>query len=95
MPDSDEAGAATEDRLTDPAGKAGNASMCGNALACVWLFIAFPLAIGAWSIASPLMSGPDEPGHVNQAAAIVRGQIDEPEQPLTRLIHSSLDLWPW
>ena len=50
MPDSDEAGAATEDRLTDPAEGPQRWSV-GNALTFVWLFIAFALAIGAWSIA--------------------------------------------
>src|ERR1700689_2038311 len=35
--------------------------------------------LGAWSFATPLGAGPDEPDHIIQAAAIVRGQFDEPE----------------
>jgi Predicted membrane protein (DUF2142) len=42
----------------------------------LWIFAGFAMVIGAWSLASPLMSGPDEPGHVNEAAAAVRGEID-------------------
>jgi hypothetical protein len=40
--------------------------------------VAVGLAIGAWSVATPLMGAPDEPYQVIQAAALVRGQIDRP-----------------
>ena len=42
------------------------------------VFAAAGLAISAWTIATPLMAAPDEPYHVVQAAALVRGQFDRP-----------------
>ncbi len=45
----------------------------------VWPLIGVGLAIGAWSIATPLGMGPDEPTHSIQAAAVVRGQFDGPQ----------------
>jgi Predicted membrane protein (DUF2142) len=47
----------------------------------LWALLAVGTMIGAWSIATPLMAAPDEPGHAAQAAAIVRGDFDVPEQP--------------
>jgi hypothetical protein len=44
----------------------------------VWAFVAVGAALVAWSLATPLMAAPDEPAQVVQAAAIVRGQFDEP-----------------
>jgi hypothetical protein len=38
------------------------------------LFLAF-LAIGGWSLATPLFAAPDEPVHVIKAAAVVRGEL--------------------
>jgi len=38
-------------------------------------FIVFFLSISVWSLATPLMSAPDEPVHVAKAAAVVRGQL--------------------
>ena len=49
----------------------------------VWAFVAVGLSIGAWSLATPLGGGPDEPSQMVQAAAVVRGQIDGTEQPVT------------
>jgi|SRR5664280_1636967 hypothetical protein len=49
--------------------------------AFVWAFAAIGIAIGAWSLATPLMAAPDEPIHVVEATAVVRGQIDVPKQP--------------
>ena len=43
------------------------------------LLVALVLVIGAWSLATPLMAAPDEPAQAAQAAALVRGQIDEPQ----------------
>jgi Predicted membrane protein (DUF2142) len=45
-----------------------------------WLvsFLLFALLSGCWSLASPLFSGPDEPAHVVDAAAVVRGQLLPP-----------------
>lgn len=42
-----------------------------------WLvsFVLFALLAGCWSLASPLFSGPDEPSHVVNAAAVVRRQL--------------------
>ncbi len=47
----------------------------------LWGFVAVGLAIGAWSLATPLMAAPDEPTHVIAAAAAVRGEIDAPHRP--------------
>jgi Predicted membrane protein (DUF2142) len=46
--------------------------------------------ICAWSIATPIGAAPDEPAHIAQAVAIVRGQFDEPNHhspfgPLARV----------
>jgi hypothetical protein len=49
----------------------------------IWAFIAVGLSIGAWSIATPLGSAPDEPTHIIQAAAAVRGQLYAHQVPLT------------
>ncbi len=46
-----------------------------------WALLAMGTAIGAWSIATPLMAAPDEPAHAINAAAVVRGQLDAPEHP--------------
>jgi Predicted membrane protein (DUF2142) len=45
-----------------------------------WLvsFLLFSLLSGCWSLASPLFSGPDEPAHVVDAAAVVRGELLPP-----------------
>jgi hypothetical protein len=43
----------------------------------IW-FVSFGIlfvAIAAWSFASPLGSGPDEPAHLARAASLVRGQL--------------------
>jgi hypothetical protein len=40
------------------------------------------LMLGAWSFATPIGAAPDEPDHTAQAVAIVRGEFNEPEQPL-------------
>ncbi len=45
----------------------------------VWAFVGVGLMIGAWSLATPLMAAPDEPDHVIQAVAILRGQFDVPK----------------
>ena len=50
-------------------------------LTFVWALVAFVLLIGAWCLATPLSAAPDEPGHLIQAAAAVRGEIDMPAQP--------------
>ena len=44
----------------------------------VWAFAALGLVIGAWSLTTPLGGAPDEPQHIINAAAVVRGQLDEP-----------------
>jgi hypothetical protein len=41
----------------------------------VWVLLALMLSIGAWSLATPLSQGPDEPDHMIRAAAVVRGQF--------------------
>jgi hypothetical protein len=43
-----------------------------------WAFVGVGLSIGAWSISTPLGAAPDEPSHVDAAAAVVRGQFDAP-----------------
>ena len=45
----------------------------------VWALIATALSIGAWSVSTPLGAAPDEPNHVTQAAAVVRGEFDGPK----------------
>jgi hypothetical protein len=53
----------------------------GGVIYFVWAFVGVALMIGAWSFATPLGAGPDEPNHMAQAAAIVRGQFAEPLHP--------------
>jgi Predicted membrane protein (DUF2142) len=48
----------------------------------IWAFVAMGLCIGAWSLATPLGAAPDEPEHLIQAAAVVRGQFDGPQVPV-------------
>jgi hypothetical protein len=49
----------------------------GRPLARLWLasFAVLFIAIAAWSFASPLGSGPDEPAHLVRAVSLVRGQL--------------------
>lgn len=42
--------------------------------------VAVALTAGAWALASPLMSVPDEPAHTYKAAAVVRGQLRGAEE---------------
>ena len=51
-------------------------------LTFVWIFVAVGLCIGAWSLVTPLGAAPDEPEHLVQAAAVVRGQFDGPQVPV-------------
>lgn len=48
-----------------------------KSLVWTWLacFVALFVAVAAWSLASPLGSGPDEPAHLDRAASLVRGQL--------------------
>jgi hypothetical protein len=52
----------------------------------------FFLLGAAWALASPLLSGPDEPAHIVRAEAIVRGQLigrpmsSNPEYPFTSVL---------
>lgn len=48
----------------------------------LWAFVAVGLCIGAWSLSTPLGAAPDEPEHLIQAAALVRGQFDGPQVPV-------------
>ena len=50
-------------------------------LTFAWAFAAVGLAVASWSLATPLMAAPDEPSHIVQAAAIVRGQFDVAPHP--------------
>src|SRR6516165_5318521 len=52
-----------------------------NLLLYCWALLAMGTAIGAWSIATPLMAAPDEPAHAINAAAVVRGEVDVAEHP--------------
>jgi hypothetical protein len=47
----------------------------------LWAFVAVGASLAAWSLATPVMAAPDEPAHVIQAAAVVRGQLDGPQKP--------------
>ena len=53
----------------------------GLGLRWVWVFAAVGLTLGAWSLATPLGAAPDEPEHLIQASALVRGQFDGPRIP--------------
>jgi hypothetical protein len=44
----------------------------------IWAFLGVGTTICAWSFATPIDAAPDEPAHIAQAVAIVRGQFDEP-----------------
>ncbi len=61
-------------------GKSAGRSRIGNFLLFAWAFVGVGLMLGAWSFATPLGAAPDEPSQIIQAAAIVRGQFDQPEQ---------------
>jgi heme/copper-type cytochrome/quinol oxidase subunit 3 len=50
-------------------------------IAFLWAFLGVGMMLCAWSFATPMGAAPDEPSHVVQATAIVRGQFDEPEHP--------------
>ena len=57
-------------RVSRLAGRPGH--WCG----CGWyLSGSFFVAVAAWSFASPLGSGPDEPAHLVRAVSLVRGQL--------------------
>jgi hypothetical protein len=43
-----------------------------------WAFLGVGTMICAWSFATPIGGAPDEPDHLAQAVAVVRGQFDEP-----------------
>ncbi len=47
----------------------------------VWIFAGVGLMLAAWSLATPIGAAPDEPAHIIEASAIVRGQFDEPYHP--------------
>ncbi len=49
----------------------------------LWSFLGLGTMIAAWSFATPMSAGPDEPQHIIQATALVRGQFDEPERVQT------------
>ena len=69
----------TEEAATPaPAGAGGRGA---RSAAAALVLAAVVLCLTAWSLASPLMTGPDEPSHMTQAAALVRGQFDEPTRP--------------
>jgi hypothetical protein len=57
--------------------------------------MAFVLMIGAWSLATPLFAAPDEPGHLIQAAAAVRGEFDVPAQPFAYGAISNVKVPEW
>ena len=44
----------------------------------IWAFLGVGTMICAWSLATPIGAAPDEPAHIAQSVAIVRGQFDEP-----------------
>ena len=46
----------------------------------IWSFLGVGMMLCAWSFATPIAAAPDESSHIAQAAAVVRGQFDEPEQ---------------
>ena len=48
-------------------------------LVFIWAFLGVGTMIGAWSFATPIGAAPDEPAHIAQAVAIVRGQFDGPD----------------
>jgi Predicted membrane protein (DUF2142) len=67
--------------------KAETSSRGGNVIArierrpiipFVWAFVGVGMMLCAWSFATPMAAAPDEPNHIIQAAAVVRGQFDEP-----------------
>jgi hypothetical protein len=71
--------------MTTPVGgvPARAASWFGATARRTW-WAAFLLLVvlgGAWSLANPLYSGPDEPAHTIKAAAVVRGQLIGDEHP--------------
>ena len=62
--------------MTDPEEKKAVHTRRRNRVALAWVGIGalFFALIAAWSLATPLMSSPDEPSHVVKAAAVARGQ---------------------
>ncbi|HET6874593.1 MAG TPA: DUF2142 domain-containing protein [Acidimicrobiales bacterium] len=57
--------------------------------------IGIGLSVVAWTFATPIMAGPDEPDHAIEAAAIVRGQIDRPTVKLSFGRLARLDVPRW
>jgi hypothetical protein len=48
----------------------------------VWALLGVGLSMAAWSLSTPFGEAPDEPAHMIQAAAVVRGQLDGPQVPV-------------
>lgn len=51
---------------------------CSFLVVFLWAFLGVGTMVCAWSFATPIGAAPDEPAHVAQAAAVVRGQFDGP-----------------
>ncbi len=60
-----------------------------------WAFVAFAASIGAWTLATPLMAAPDEPNHVVESAAAVRGEIYVAKDPRSKGITSAVTVPRW
>ena len=56
----------------------GGAGQPRTAAVFIWAFLGVGTMICAWSFATPMGAAPDEPAHIAQAVAIVRGQFDGP-----------------
>lgn len=61
----------------------------GGLLPFVWAFVAVALSIGAWALATPLGSAPDEGEQWIQAAAAVRGQLHD-QQFVLQIDHTPI-----
>jgi hypothetical protein len=61
----------------------------------VWALVGLICSLTAWTLASPLGSGPDEPSHMIQAAATVRGEVAGPSArvPFGALFKVTVPQW--
>ncbi len=64
----------------DPANQSRRRTVRGF-ISFVWAFLAAVLVIGAWSVSTPLGAAPDEPSHMVEASAAVRGQFNGHQLP--------------
>jgi len=76
-----------------PEGK--HSSLATHLTIAAWALMGLICSLTAWTLASPLGSGPDEPSHMIQAAATVRGEVAGPSArvPFGALFKVTVPRW--